>query len=110
MSWDDNVYYHPERYGLRSVAEFELSEPSYSFDTLAVWKGDKGLYLATDSGCSCPSPFENYNGIEDLTGPLTVDQAVEESKSIRKRSYEPKYDKPGFKAFIAKIKEENDTW
>lgn len=92
----ENVYYTPEKYGLELVVEVELAEPCYSFDTLAVWKNKDGqFYLGTDSGCSCPSPFESYNGIEDLTGPLTVAEAREEAKSLWEGSYE-KYDPEGF--------------
>lgn len=105
MSYDRNIYYYPEAHGLVKVAEHELSEPCYSYDTICVWKNDLGFYLGTDSGCSCPTPFENYNGVSDLTGPLTAEQAVSEAKYIRKNSYYPKYDKAGWKAFKQAIRE-----
>lgn len=73
--WTDNVYYSPEKYGLTVIATVELDEPNYSFYQLAVWKGPEGYYIATDQGCSCPSPFEDYNGVDDLTGPLTAADA-----------------------------------
>ena len=61
------VYYSPETYGLETVAELDLSEPNYSFDLLVVWKrlSDGQLLYGTDSGCSCPSPFEGV-GVGDL--------------------------------------------
>lgn len=64
----DNVYYNPEKYGLGPVAELELAEPNYSFDTVVVWKHNENglLYWAHDSGCSCPVPFEDYTSLEDL--------------------------------------------
>lgn len=41
-----------------------LSQPDlyYEFYELGVWKHkpDGELYWATDSGCSCPSPFEDH--------------------------------------------------
>jgi len=77
-----NVMYTPEEFGLVSVCQVELQEPNYSFDILEVLKGELGYYMATDSGCSCPSPFESYGGMEDLTGPLTAEQVHEEAKSL----------------------------
>lgn len=105
MSYDNNPYYHPEKLGLTLVGSTELSEPSWSFDTLAVWKDDAGFYLGTDSGCYCPSPFESYNGRDDLTGPLTLEQAIEEAESIRANSYQPTYDQLGWDALITDMKE-----
>ena len=106
MSFETNPYYYPDRHGLRRVAQYELSEPSWSFDTLACWVTPSGdFYLGTDSGCSCPIPFENYRGIHDMTGPLTREQALEESKNIRKSSYEPNYDPEGWKRYKNAIRE-----
>lgn len=108
MSWMNstpNPYYDPAEAGLVKVAEVDLSEPFYSFDLLVVWADADGLYLGTDSGCSCPSPFENYNGKQDMTGPLTVDQALEEASSIKAASYEPTYDLEAWNAFIRTVRE-----
>jgi hypothetical protein len=58
---------NPGEHGLNLVAEIEYSSGSYEFDTRIVWADKDGkLYTARDSGCSCPSPFEDYKGIEDL--------------------------------------------
>lgn len=67
-------YYHPEAFGLTLVAEFELAEPCYSFDTFAIWyRQDTGSYYwANDSGCSCPAPFEDYSARSDGGGGLRV--------------------------------------
>lgn len=66
--YDSNIYYSPEKFDLAPLAELELSEPDYSFDTLVVWRHTKTgrLYWAHDSGCSCPSPFEDYTSIDML--------------------------------------------
>jgi hypothetical protein len=101
MSWDNNPYYHPEVHGLVKVDEAYLSEPDYSFDILAVWADADGFYLGTDSGCSCPSPFEDYQGRGDMTGPLTVDQAIEEATSLRGTST---YDQPAWDDFLSQIR------
>jgi hypothetical protein len=62
------VYYSPEQWNLEPFAELELTEPDYSFDLVVVWRHkDTGeLYYGADSGCSCPSPFENFSSIDDL--------------------------------------------
>lgn len=104
MSFDTNPYYNPEATGLTKVAEVDLAEPCYSFDLLAVFADGEGLYLATDSGCSCPTPFEDYNGKADMTGPLTVDQALEEASSLKAAHYEPTYDLELWNAFISQVR------
>lgn len=94
----ENVMYTPEAYGLEYVCEVALSEPDYSFDVLRVLKGEKGYYIGTDSGCSCPSPFENYAGMDDLTGPLTAEQVHEEAKALWGG-----YDPEDFSSEMAKV-------
>lgn len=72
--WEDDVYYAPEKSGLEIVKELEDETLSYEFSKLVVWKDKEGsFYWATDSGCSCPSPFEDYVKVEDLTK-LTLDE------------------------------------
>ena len=57
-----NIYYSPEEFGLTPFAEFEYSDGCYQFDTRVVWKDKQGvLWTARDSGCSCPTPFEDYH-------------------------------------------------
>ena len=57
-----NIYYAPEKFGLTPFAEFEYSDGCYQFDTRVVWKDEQGLlWTAHDSGCSCPTPFEDYH-------------------------------------------------
>lgn len=66
-----NLYYDPEHFGMEKVVEFERSEPCYSFDTFVVWyrKETDTYYWGYDSGCSCPSPFEDlgYNETDSRT-------------------------------------------
>jgi hypothetical protein len=56
----DSVYYNPERYGLVEVYECDVAD-SYEFDKFVVWfmPQTSELFWGSDSGCSCPSPFEN---------------------------------------------------
>lgn len=54
---------------------------SWEFYDLAVLKMPDGFYISTDSGCSCPSPFESHT-LADFTGPLTAEQVIEEYTSL----------------------------
>ena len=62
-----DVYYQPEEFGLTPIAEVECSDGMWQFDLIVGWKHKDGtVYIAQDSGCSCPSPFEDYNSLESL--------------------------------------------
>lgn len=77
-----DVYYSPEKFDLTPVGEIYMHEPNYDFDIIAVWRhnatGD--VYYARDMGCSCPSPFEDYRSIEQLTrlSSETMDEFIRE--------------------------------
>ncbi len=94
MSWDweKNLYSNPEKSGLKIVGQVDFSSGSYEFDYLVVWQdvetGD--TYYASDSGCSCPSPFENLER-EDLL-PINRLQDLLEHVEYAKR--ERSYDSP----------------
>lgn len=64
-----DVYYDPEKCGVTLVVMLDRPDLSYEFDMLGVWRDDATgrLGWASDSGCSCPSPFEDYNSFGDLT-------------------------------------------
>lgn len=71
--YDKNVYYHPEMWDLTPVAECE-KEPDYDFEIVALWKHKDGKhYAAASAGCSCPTPFEEYNSLADLVEVRSVD-------------------------------------
>lgn len=80
--YGDNPYYRPDLWGCERVADIELSTPDWSYDTLSVLRRDDGYYIGTDSGCSCPTPFETYFSLGDYTGPLTREQCIEECISL----------------------------
>ena len=63
-----NIYYDPEKFGLKTVGEIDWSDGCYQFDLTVVWQRElDGVFVyAEDSGCSCPSPFED-TGVNDLT-------------------------------------------
>jgi|SRR6188474_638227 len=61
-----DMYYNPDKFGIEIVAEVEWSPPCYDFDLTVVWVDKEGTYYwASDSGCSCPSPFEDYTQLVD---------------------------------------------
>lgn len=62
-----NLYYSPEKSGLRPIGQLNDPDADYSFDMLVVWQHEDGRVLyGSDSGCSCPSPFEDQT-VDDLT-------------------------------------------
>lgn len=66
--WDKNVYSNPENCGLDLLAAAG-KEPDYDFD-LVILLQDKAsgrYFMCHDSGCSCPSPFEDVRSVSDLT-------------------------------------------
>lgn len=57
-----NPYYNPEKLDLELISFYE-DGLSYEYNTLCFWATKDGhVYTASDSGCSCPTPFENYSG------------------------------------------------
>lgn len=88
--FDNNVYYSPEQFGLVQVAMVE-EEPNYDFHMFVVWKEEKGgknarYYWASDSGCSCPAPFEDYHSLEDLESGTAL-QSISALKNWTEDSY-----------------------
>ena len=63
------------------VDSIELNDRAYEFYLVGVWKDDEGFYMSTDSGCSCPIPWESHTD-DDTTGPLTLEQVAEEATSL----------------------------
>lgn len=53
------------------VGEIGDDSSCYSFDDWALVRLDDAFYLLNTSGCSCPSPCENWGVVE---GPGTIDE------------------------------------
>ena len=77
----------------------DLEDEPYQFSIVGVWERPDGYYLSTDSGCSCPSPWESHTD-DDLNGPLTWGQAAEELRSIAATSYRDDYASGEVESFI----------
>lgn len=68
IDYDENIYDYPEKHGLTLVEAIDDPDACYSFGIFALWRHEDGrLFYAQDSGCSCPSPFETYDSLNDLT-------------------------------------------
>lgn len=80
----ENVYSNPEKLGLRLVGEVSFDDDSYQFDLGAVWwhPERRVFFYATDNGCSCPSPFEDFQDVESLGEPLTLDALTTTLRSL----------------------------
>jgi hypothetical protein len=67
-SYSRNPYYDPAACGLDLVAVLDEADMSYEFNTIIFVKDQATgkFYAAHDSGCSCPSPFENLKGLDDM--------------------------------------------
>lgn len=70
-----------------------MTYPEYAFNILGIDVREDGFYLSTDSGCSCPTPWENHTK-DDFTGPLTAEQAREEAMSLFDAANEHTYYDP----------------
>lgn len=72
------------------VHVLDESDLSYEFNTLIVVEETQSgkLYYATSSGCSCPTPFEEYYFVSDKDNDLneinreTFDSFVNEVKNF----------------------------
>lgn len=63
-----NIYYSPQEFNVTILGEIEFSDGYYQFNTRVFWKGKDGtIYTYRDSGCSCPTPFEDVSSLDDLT-------------------------------------------
>lgn len=91
MQFNKNPYYNPEDCGLEIFHNIDTAG-SYEFDLFVIWKklDDNTLWYDSDSGCSCPSPFDDHG--HDLK-PITIedfhsfDEALEHHYNIKQGDY-----------------------
>lgn len=82
MGYYNNPVDDPQGNGfIEVVAHGNLDYPEWAFYVFAVLRKEDGYYLSTDSGCSCPTPWESHTA-DDFTGPLTAAQVHEEVRSL----------------------------
>lgn len=63
-----SIYFSPQNYNVTLIDGFDVYEPDWDFDILLVVKDTQSgqVYAATDSGCSCPIPFEDHKYPNDF--------------------------------------------
>ena len=58
-----NPHYHPEKLGIKEMLTIDQDDMSYEFNTLCFFVHEDGrIFSASDCGCSCPTPFEDFVG------------------------------------------------
>ncbi|NUR82197.1 MAG: hypothetical protein HOQ21_17435 [Dermatophilaceae bacterium] len=99
-----NIYYDPEKFGLRTVGEAEFSSGDYQFDTTVVWQDTEtgAVYFADDAGCSCPSPFE-FMGRADITRIERMQDLIDHLEERKRESYYYERDSAGIDAECADL-------
>jgi len=82
----ETIESNPEHFGLELLHSIDLAG-SYEFDTYLLLrnKETQKLFVASDSGCSCPVPFENV-GVDDLQE-LTNESFLDFQKQIQADYY-----------------------
>jgi hypothetical protein len=80
-------YYNPEKYGLETVGQIDWDDDDYQFCMTVVWQRvEDGKFLyGDDSGCSCPSPFEDVaiNDLKEIVSLAEFQQMLEEQVRTR---------------------------
>jgi len=78
-----NPYYSPEELDLE-ILVFDREGLCYEYDTLCFWRTKQGLvYSASNSGCSCPTPFKDYEGETLADVLLTLERVQDLDHAIR---------------------------
>ena len=49
------------------LAAIDVSDQNYQFDIYAVFLIDGKKYWAFSAGCSCPTPFEEFTSVDQLS-------------------------------------------
>lgn len=76
--FSENPHYSPKKCGLEQLATFDEDGLSYEYNTMVFWRDIESgeVYCAYDSGCSCPTPFEHFHSLSDLTHCPDVEKAL----------------------------------
>jgi hypothetical protein len=93
MTFNINPYYSPELCGLEIFESINTAD-SYEYDMFVIWRklDDNTLYYDTDSGCSCPTPFDiadHGNDLKLINDELFhgFDEALKNHDKISKADY-----------------------
>lgn len=67
---------------LKPVLEVDLAPPDYSFDYLGIFYEEGKWWTGKDSGCSCPTPWQGFGSVTDLSGPYTAVEIRQQLRSL----------------------------
>jgi len=79
-----NPYYNPEKFGLTTLS-FDEPNMCYEYNIMCFWLTSNGqIYYKSDSGCSCPTPFELYEGTtqDEVLQKLDRIGSVEQAEAV----------------------------
>lgn len=88
MKFKYNPYYSPDKCGLNIIYQINTGG-SYEYDMLIVWEklDDNTIWWDSDSGCSCPSPFDDHgHDLKEITSDTYYNfkLALENHRDIKK--------------------------
>lgn len=93
--------------GLAIIDDLEQPDLSYEYNTIIAWRdlATGKVYIAADSGCSCPTPFEQIAKLSDLTLVVnTLDaQAFVRGENHERYNGEPAFPLRDVMRFLSKI-------
>lgn len=99
-----NIYYSPEKFGLETIGEVvNWNFESYRFDFSVMFRDPLTgeFFVASDSGCSCPEPFE-FVGRDDLT-PIKRLQDLLDHFAVRDEDYWSESERAGVAGSKARL-------
>ncbi|MFJ8394364.1 hypothetical protein [Streptomyces sp. NPDC094144] len=107
-----NLYYSPESHGARILGDVDTAD-SYEFSMFVAWQrvADGAVFYGTDSGCSCPSPFEDLSESDPWSELTQVHDATKFTKVARTWVRESSYsgasaeDKAAMERLISKTRQ-----
>lgn len=83
VTYPMNPYYDSEKLGL-VMESWDEPNMSYEFNTFCLWATQDGrVFRASDSGCSCPTPFQGYCGSTRDAVLQTLEQVGSEEQATR---------------------------
>lgn len=74
-----NPYDDPAHYGLEIVGDISWDSDPYQFNYTVIWRNIQTaqMFYASDSGCSCPSPFERLEVGSEGWNPLILQEFID---------------------------------
>jgi len=112
---DKNAYHYgrpnpasePKSCGLEIIDQLDEDDLSYEYNTIIAWRDTETgrVYVAQDSGCSCPTPFETFEKLSDLTLIAHASDAQDFVRTVNTENYDgsPTFPLRDVFRFISKI-------